>query len=63
MPRITHVRLPSLSEGIMDPWEMFCELTKRVVEDQNCQLEVFIGAHGISMMLVPFGDDWEDDDE
>ena len=47
----------------MDPWEMFCELTKIVVEDQNCQLEVFIGAHGISMMLVPFGDDWEEDDE
>lgn len=47
----------------MDPWEMFCELTKRVVEDQNCQLEVFIGAHGISMILMPLEEDWEDEEE
>lgn len=45
----------------MDPWEMFCELTRRVVEDQNCMLDVFISGTGITMQLMPYYD-YEGDD-
>lgn len=48
----------------MDPWEMFCELTRRVVEDNNCMLDVYIGAEGITMQLMPYGDyEGDEDDE
>lgn len=46
----------------MNPWEMFCELVRNVVEGQNCILEVFISKEGISMHLTPCGD-MEGDDE
>lgn len=47
----------------MDPWELFCELTRRVVEDQNVMLDVYIGHDGVTMQLMPYGDEWEEDDE
>ena len=46
----------------MDPWEMFCELTRRVVEDQNCMLDVYIADGAITMQLMPIGD-FEGDEE
>ena len=46
----------------MDPWEMFCELCKRVVEDQNVYLDVLVTASGVQMMLMPI-EDCEGDDE
>lgn len=46
----------------MDPWEMFCEMTRRVVEDQNVFLDVFISKDGVTMQLMPYGE-WEEDDE
>lgn len=47
----------------MDPWEMFCELTRQVVENQNCLLDVYISKDGITMRLMPYGDFEEGDDE
>ena len=46
----------------MDPWEMFCELTRRVVEDQNVFLDVYISKEWMTMQLMPYGE-WEEDDE
>lgn len=46
----------------MDPWELFCELTRRVVEDQNCVLDVHITKEGILMQLAPY-EDWEDKED
>ena len=47
----------------MDPWEMFCELTRRVVEDQNVFLDVYISEQGVTMQLMPYGDlEGEEDD-
>lgn len=53
----------------MDPWELFSELCRRVVEDQNVILEVMvINRERILMSLEPVaeyedGDDYEDEDE
>ena len=47
----------------MDPWEMFCELTRQVVENQNCMLDVFIANGAITMQLMPMGDDLDDLEE
>lgn len=41
----------------MDPWLVFSELCRRVVEDQNVVLEVFIGSTGIEMSLMPLDED------
>ncbi len=43
----------------MDPWELFSELCKIVVEEQNVFLDVLITEKGIEMMLMPTED--EDD--
>ena len=44
----------------MDAWEIFCELCKRVVENHNVYLEVFVGTTGVQMQLVPL-DAFEDE--
>lgn len=46
----------------MDAWEIFSELCRRVVEEQNVYLDVLITGSGIELMLMPI-DDWEGDDE
>lgn len=46
----------------MDPWEIFSEMCRRVVEEQNVYLDVLITGSGIELMLMPI-DDWEGDDE
>lgn len=47
----------------MDPWELFSELCRIVVQEQNCFLEVNIIGHDILMHLEPLEDleDEEDD--
>lgn len=45
----------------MDAWEIFSELCRRVVEEQNVYLDVMITAVGVEMMLMPL--DEEGDDE
>lgn len=46
----------------MDPWEMFSELCKRVVEDQNVYLEVVWMPGQVHMSLFPM-DEGEFEDE
>lgn len=46
----------------MDPWEMFSELCKRVVEDQNVYLEVICLPGQVHMSLFPM-DEGEFEDE
>ncbi len=43
----------------MDAWEIFSELCRRVVEEQNVYLDVMITAVGVEMMLMP----WEEGDD
>lgn len=45
----------------MDPWQLFCELCQKVVEEQNVYLDVLITPAGIEMMLMPM--EGEDDEE
>lgn len=40
----------------MDPWELFCELCKIVVQEQNVYL-VLITGNGIEMMLMPMDEE------
>ena len=52
----------------MDPWRLFSELCRRVVEEQNVVLEVAIIGDRILMSLAPIADyedfdNWEDKDE
>lgn len=47
----------------MDPWEMFCELTRQVVENQNVFLDVYISREGVTMQLMPYGEFEEGDDD
>ena len=47
----------------MDPWELFSELCRRVVTDQNVYLDVLISKAGIEMMLLPMDDREEGEDE
>ena len=51
-------------EELMDPWDMFCELCRTVVENQNCYLDVLIGKGMIELQLMPLGEeDYEEEDE
>jgi hypothetical protein len=47
----------------MDPWLIFAELCRRVVEDQNVILNVYFGATGIEMSLTPLDEDDLDIDD
>ena len=47
----------------MDPWEMFSELCRQVVEEQNVYLDVLITAAGVEMQLMPMDEDFEEEDE
>lgn len=47
----------------MDPWKMFCELCKRVAEEQNVYLDVIITEGLTEMMLMPYDEDWEEEDD
>ena len=43
----------------MDPWEVFSEMCKLVTENQNVYLDVLITTNGIELMLMP----WEEGEE
>ena len=50
----------------MDPWELFSELCRQVVEEQNVHLDVTIIGNNIQMMLMPidcYDDDYEEGDD
>ena len=49
-------------EITMDPWEMFSEMCRQVVENGNVYLDVNICGEQIFMTLWPY-DDEEGDDE
>lgn len=45
----------------MDPWEMFSEMCRRVVTEQNVYLDVMITPTIIEMELLPYDkEDWDD---
>lgn len=48
----------------MDPWQIFSELCRRVVEEQNVYLDVTIIGNNIQMTLTPIDryDDFEDEE-
>ena len=47
----------------MDPWDVFSELCRQVVEEQNVYLDVTIYDGGINMTLWPYNEeDFEEDD-
>ncbi len=45
----------------MDPWLIFSELCRRVVEEQNVYLDILITGNGIEMMLMPL-EEYDDGD-
>jgi hypothetical protein len=47
----------------MDPWEMFSEMCRQVVENGNVYLDVTIVGNQINMCLWPYEDYEEGDDE
>ena len=45
----------------MNPWELFCHLCKTVVEEQDVYLDILVTPIGVEMMLMPMGEEEEDD--
>ena len=45
----------------MAAWEIFSELCRRVVEEQNVYLDVMITAVGVEMMLMPLDEEGSDE--
>jgi len=41
----------------MDPWDVFSELCRRVVEEGNVYLDVLIYKNGIEMQLMPLDEE------
>jgi len=48
--------------ALMDPWEMFSEMVRQVVENENVVLDVIISNGHIGMTLSPIGEDLEEDE-
>ena len=47
----------------MDPWKVFSELCRRVVEEGNVYLDVLIYKNGIEMQLMPMDEEDNEGDE
>ena len=47
----------------MDPWDVFSELCRRVVEEGNVFLDVLIYKNGIEMQLMPLDEEDSEGDE
>lgn len=45
----------------MDAWNLFCKLCQIVVKSQSVYLDVLITQNGIELMLMPLGDDYEEE--
>ena len=46
----------------MDAWEIFSELCKIVVTEQNVFLDILLTGNGIEMQLMPMEDEDYDED-
>lgn len=46
----------------MDVWEMFSELCRQVVEEQNVYLDINVTPRNIQMMLMPLYDEEEEEE-
>lgn len=46
-----------------DPWDVYSELCRQVVEEGNVYLDVFVYENGIHMQLMPMDDDFEEEDK
>ena len=44
----------------MDAWEMFSELCKTVVEEQNVYLDILVTRNEIEFQLMPMGEEDEE---
>lgn len=44
----------------MDAWEMFSELCKTVVEEQNVYLDILVTRNGIEFQLMPMDEEDEE---
>jgi hypothetical protein len=47
----------------MDPWDVFSELCRQVVEEGNVFLDVLIYKNGIEMQLMPLDEEDNEGDE
>ena len=47
----------------MDPWDVFSELCRQVVEEGNVSLDVFVYENGIHMQLMPLNEEEIEGDE
>ena len=47
----------------MDPWDVFSELCRQVVEEGNVFLDVFVYENGIHMQLMPMDEEKIEGDE
>ena len=56
-----HVNRGRQERGLsMDAWEMFSELCKTVVEEQNVYLDILVTRNGIEFQLMPMGEEDEE---
>ena len=47
----------------MDPWDVFSELCRQVVEEGNVFLDVLIYKNGMEMQLMPLDEEDNEGDE
>lgn len=58
-----HIVTPKRRTTQIDPWDVFSELCRRVVEEQNVYLDVLIFKDGIEMQLMPLDEEDNEGDE
>jgi hypothetical protein len=62
---IPNIQIVSLKRRrlLMDPWDVFSELCRQVVEEGNVFLDVLIYKNGIEMQLMPLDEEDNEGDE
>jgi hypothetical protein len=58
-----HIVTPKRRTTQMDPWDVFSELCRQVVEEGNVFLDVLIYKNGIEMQLMPLDEEDNEGDE
>jgi hypothetical protein len=58
-----HIVTPKRRRLLMDPWDVFSELCRQVVEEGNVFLDVLIYKNGIEMQLMPLDEEDNEGDE
>jgi hypothetical protein len=58
-----HIVTPKRRRLLMDPWDVFSELCRQVVEEGNVFLDVFVYENGIHMQLMPMDEEEIEGDE